>query len=363
MSIGKIICIPFAWLLRLFYNLTSSYGVALIFFTVAIKVILLPFQMKSKKSMVRMNRLQPRVNEIQAKYANNQQKANEELQKLYVEEGVNPMSGCLWTLIPFPILIALYSIIRQPITRFMLLSTEKLAEIAAHAESLGYVANVTGRNASFYSEIWLTQFISEHFDQFSQFVPDGLFNVRYSFLGLDLTLIPSSVVKQFFTGGWPVIGAVLIPIVSAALSLFQSWLSMRSSGQGKDGKRSNMTMMLMMPLMSLYIGYTLPTALGIYWVANSVTQIVQDNILDKHYKKSFEREETERERQKREDRLRRMEEARALQAQRDAEPKKSEKKQPVKKPEKKGNATTENGRVGDRPYARGRSYSPEHYGE
>ena len=80
-TIGYYICIPFAALLRLFYNLTSSYGLSLIFFTLVIKLVLLPFQMKSKKSMVRMNRMSGKMQEIQKKYANNQMKMNEEMQK------------------------------------------------------------------------------------------------------------------------------------------------------------------------------------------------------------------------------------------------------------------------------------------
>ncbi len=122
-SIGYVICIPFAWLVRVFYELTGSYGVAIILFTLVLKLILLPLQMKSKKSMMRMSRMSGRMQEIQKKYANNQAKMSEEMQKLYAEEGVNPMSGCLWSFLPLPILmIALYSIIRQPITHFMMLS-------------------------------------------------------------------------------------------------------------------------------------------------------------------------------------------------------------------------------------------------
>ena len=78
-TIGYWICIPFSALLRLFYTATGSYGVALILFTLVIKLILLPFQMKSKRSMIRMNRMQGRVQEIQKKYSNNQAKMQEEL--------------------------------------------------------------------------------------------------------------------------------------------------------------------------------------------------------------------------------------------------------------------------------------------
>ena len=96
-TIGYLICIPFAWLVRFFYELTGSYGVAIILFTLVIKLIMLPFQMKSKKSMMRMSRMSGKMQEIQKKYANNQMKMNEELQKFYQEEGINPMSGCLWS--------------------------------------------------------------------------------------------------------------------------------------------------------------------------------------------------------------------------------------------------------------------------
>ena len=118
-TIAYWICTPFAWLVRLFYSLTGSYGVSLILFTLVIKLILLPFQMKSKKSMVRMNRMSGKMQEIQKKYANNRVKMNEEMQKFYEEEGVNPMSGCLWSFLPLPILMALYYIIREPIVYFM----------------------------------------------------------------------------------------------------------------------------------------------------------------------------------------------------------------------------------------------------
>ena len=136
-TLGYYICIPFAWLVRLFYNLTSSYGMAIILFTLVVKLILLPFQMKSKRSMIRMNRLSGKMQEIQKKYANNQAKMNEEIQKLYEEEGVSPMSGCLWSFLPLPILLALYSIMRQPITHFMLLSESVVQDLVAKVTTAG----------------------------------------------------------------------------------------------------------------------------------------------------------------------------------------------------------------------------------
>ncbi len=367
-TIGYYICVPFAWILRTFYELTGSYGWALVLFTIVVKLITLPFQMKSKKSMMRMNLFQPKIKEIQTKYANNPQRMNEEMQLLYAKEGVNPASGCLWSFLPFPILIALYSIIRQPLSRFMLIKRDVVAEITTFAATIGYSADSVRVG---YEEIGLAKFISQNFAEFSGKF-DGLINVNYNFLGLDLTVMPGDVWKEFFTGGWPVIGVVLIPFISAALSFIQSKVSMSGnvSAQGNDPTaRSTRMMMWTMPLLSLWIGFTLPAALGVYWIVNSLLYAVQEKALTKYYKSHMEDEISEKEKQKREDRVRRMETAREQQrryAVEEAEKKSLKEKRAEKqaaKSTKKKNSTSENGRVGDRPYARGRSYDPEHYGD
>ena len=99
---------PFAWLMIKLYELTGSYGWAIILFALAVNLILTPFMAKSKKSMMRTSRLQPRIQELQRKHEGNPQALNKAMQDFYREEGINPMSGCLWTLIPFPIIIILY---------------------------------------------------------------------------------------------------------------------------------------------------------------------------------------------------------------------------------------------------------------
>ena len=124
MSIWEMITWPFAKLMVWLYGLTGSYGWAIILFALVVNLVLTPFMAKSKKSMMRQSRLQPKISELQRRHEGNPNKLNEEMQKLYREEGVNPMSGCLWSLIPFPILIALYSVIRQPLTRMMFVSSE-----------------------------------------------------------------------------------------------------------------------------------------------------------------------------------------------------------------------------------------------
>ena len=372
-TIGYWICIPFAALLRLFYNATDSYGVALILFTLVIKLILLPFQMKSKRSMVRMNRMQGRVQEIQKKYANNQAKMQEELNKFYMEEGFNPMSGCLWSFLPLPIMIALYSIIRRPIVYFMDLGAkaERIAALDAARKLITDAGIDLGKNAA-YEEIAIAQTINSQFPEFAS-QTEGWININYNFLGVDLTTIPTNVIEMVKNGGLTMsaIVLVLIPILCGALGFLQSKVS--TMGQENNvANASTKTMLMFMPLMSIYIGFIMPAALGVYWVAQSVFSIIQEWILGKFYNQKIEEEETAREEARQADRKRRMEEAKENDKLRQHQESKKqtlrEKQQAAQeakaeKAKKAANATTEAGRVDDRPYARGRAYKADRYDE
>ena len=382
-TIGYYICVPFAWLVRLFYNLTNSYGVALILFTLVIKLIMLPFQMKSKKSMMRMSRVSGQMQELQKRYAKNQAKLQEEMQKLYEEEGVNPMSGCLWSLIPFPILIALYSIIRQPITHFMMLSKDVLQTVVQSAADAGVnLTNIvmmdkaTGTpvlkdglyQLASYGQINLVKAVQE----MGLSTPEGWFDMNYNFLGLDLTATPWEYVKNF-TFTWAVIGVILIPILAGLSQFVFSKLTMKTQPQADAaGGASMKSMMYMMPLMSVYIAFIMPAALGVYWIAQSVFSLIQEAILNKTFSAKLSEEEEARFQARQADRQRRMEEARVQEQQRKQEEQKKktlrEKQQAAQdakaaKAAKAATSTTEAGRVGDRPYARGRSYKADRYDE
>lgn len=382
-TIGYYICVPFAWLVRLFYNLTNSYGVALILFTLVIKLIMLPFQMKSKKSMMRMSRVSGQMQELQKRYAKNQAKLQEEMQKLYEEEGVNPMSGCLWSLIPFPILIALYSIIRQPITHFMMLSKDVLQTVVQSAADAGVnLTNIvmmdkaTGTPAlkdglyqlASYGQINLVKAVQE----MGLSTPEGWFDMNYNFLGLDLTATPWEYVKNF-TFTWAVIGVILIPILAGLSQFVFSKLTMKTQPQADAaGGASMKSMMYMMPLFSVYIAFVMPAALGVYWIAQSVFSLIQEAILNKTFSAKLSEEEEARFQARQADRQRRMEEARVQEQQRKQEEQKKktlrEKQQAAQaakavKAAKAATSTTEAGRVGDRPYARGRAYKADRYDE
>lgn len=359
-KLGYYICVPFAFLTRLFYSWTGSYGVALILFTLVVKLVLLPFQLKSKKRMLRMNRMQGKLNDIKTRYANNQQKQQEAMAELYAKEGINPISGCLWSMIPFPILIALYYIIRVPLRYFMSLSESVIAEITTLAGTLGFTA---AEGSQAYEQIYLAKFIHEHWADFAGKF-DGLIDLNYNFLHIDLAAQPSSLFSQFPGGGWPVWGALLLPIISAGIQFAMSFITMRTNGSAPNG--STKTMMYMMPLMTLWMGYVLPSALCIYWIANSAFSLIQEVTLNKYFNKILDREETEKEKAAREKRYAKYQRQKELMAQQQLANggKKPQNQQGKKKPsgdKKKSAGGNENGRVGQRPYARGRAYDKSHY--
>ena len=356
---------PFAWLTRLFYTWTGSYGVALILFTLMVKLVLLPFQLKSKKSMLRMGRMNSKVQEIQKKYANNRERQQQEIADLYAREGVNPMSGCLWSFIPFPILIALYYIIRTPLRYFMSLSNDVIAKITELAVSLGYVSGAQGQ-ASAYDQIYLAKFIHDNWSSFDGKF-DGLIDLNYNFLGMDLSSVAKDLFSQFPSGGWPVIGLMLLPLISAALQYLMTFISMKSNGNSSMNG-SGKAMMYMMPLMTVWMGYILPAALCVYWIANAAFSCIQELVLNKHFNKLLDREETDKERQKREARYAKMQAAREnynrqLEQQQSKNGKKPQPQAKKKKSGTHGDSTTEAGKVGNRPYARGRAYREDHYDE
>ena len=298
---------PFGILLLWLNDLVGNYGIAIFLFALVVKLILLPFQMKSKKSMMRMSALNPQLQELQKRHEGNPRKLQEETSKLYKEEHIRPMSGCLWSLIPFPILIALYQAIRFPLTVMMRVPAELLANGGALLDKLtesGFSSSVTAA----YVQLEQSQFISSLWDKFDwTSISEKLRYINYQFLGMNLGDTPRA---KFWVGGitWAAVGMFLIPIVSALLSWLQTKISQNTTPKqptddknpkAQQSEQQMKTMMLMMPLVSLYICFKMPAALGIYWIFNSILAIAQELILNKVYGKQIAAESEEREARRR----------------------------------------------------------------
>ncbi|MDO4815859.1 MAG: YidC/Oxa1 family membrane protein insertase [Bacillota bacterium] len=303
MSLWDYIVWPFARLMEFLYTRTLNYGVSVILFALVVNIVLLPFMAKSKKGMMRTTRLQPQLKELEKKFNGNPQKYQVAVRQLYKENNASPTGGCLWSLLPFPILIALYGVIRQPLQRMMGIDAESVKVIKKWAkENIGWVAS-SGRQGT-YDEISLTDFIHQNWDKaidgLSDFA-DKLMNLDYSFLGLNLGKIPEVkfwAPSEGLTVG-QAFGLFMIPIIAAFLSWASMKISQKSNPQptgpnGAQAAQSMKIMNLMMPLMSVWICFVMPAALGVYWIANSLCGIAREYILTKIFKRQLDKEDAER---------------------------------------------------------------------
>ena len=396
-SLSDIIRVPFGYLLEWLYQFANNYGVALILFSLIIKLVLLPMSIKSKKSMLKMSRLSPIVKAMEVQYGDDKQKYQQAVQQLYKEEGVSMGGGCLWSFIPLLILHPLYYVIREPLTYMLHNSRSVSAAIVAFVRASG---ENLGAN-TYYAQLAAAGKLGGYIEPLRALAVTANANltaIDFSFLGLDLAAIPTFKIWTVAKEGWSQIGLFLMPIVSAGFQMLSMFISQKMSGQvatNADGERdeeaakqqakTNMSMMLMMPLMSLWIGYSMPAALSIYWIAQAVFGTVQDYFLTVHYRKVYDAEdalkqeraalkraeemEKERQRQLRREqnpdgimdnvskkKLRQQEKESADRAAREYEAKKN----PA--PEAKDDKQPLSGDAA-RPYAKGRAYDPTHYGK
>ncbi len=376
---------PFSWLLTVFYNLFNNYGIALILFAVVVKLILFPFSLKGKKSMVKMSAVQAKASRIQKQYANNRDKQQEELAKLYEKEQVNPMGGCLWSLLPLLVLFPLYAIIRQPMLHMMSMTVEQIVEVGnsilnwaqvsidqgwvrAGTEAAKNLLTESTANAG-YNQLYLASLIDSSNLSQVQAVAPGAFVMNFQFLGMNLAQVPT---WKFWTQplNWNNIGLTLMPIVSAALSLLMSVVMQRtnraSNPQAAEQSGSNNFMMYVFsPLMSLWIGYIMPAGLCVYWIINSLLSMVQEAVAGKLLKKDYEEAAENARKQallEKEEEKRRKAALSAERAKRAEEKKKNKGKKKDKPAAATPGMDNSASRVGIRAYARGRAYDPARYG-
>ena len=358
MNLLDYILLPFARLLELFYNITGSYGLALIMFCLVFKIILFPIALKGRKGMMDMSGIAEEQKRLQQKYIRDRQKYSEELAALYERENVKPSSGCLWSLLPFPIMLALYAIIREPLTHLMRMTGDQINNVAT------FLTGDVIKGG--YGQLSLAQPFYERYNEVIQKFPEltGVPHVDFTFLGVDLSSVPD--LFFFQKDGamtWNNIGLFLIPILSAALSFLSMVVTNRTTKrvQGSSNAASDaQTRMLsiMTPLMSLWICFTVPAGLGIYWTANSVFAIVQEFVSQGFLKKYVVKKQEDAARRAEEQRQREKEQKRLAVEQRQ---KAQEEAKRIKLERKLNNSVVTESRVGIRAYARGRTYDPERY--
>ena len=396
---------PFGWLLGQLYNLTNNYGVAMIIFALVVQAVLTPINAKSKKNMMKMSRVQPRIQDIQARYTD-PQKQNEMMQKLYRDEGVSMGGSCLWSLIPILIIFPLFRVIREPMAYILGASPEEIATIIDVVKTNAPEIFTASRNGDYYAQVLAASAISTYAAQIREAIPaidpTILEGINFDFIGINLGLIPS---WQFWTWKvweWGTVGAALIPVISTISQLVQTKVmqnlnnSVITDKNGvhdaetakKSQQNQSMNMMLwMMPFMTLMIGYSVSAGLSLYWFIGGLYSMISDVIMTKKYRVLYDAEDAERLKRHMEEERLEAEKERVRAERRAANPdgitantsKKKLQKQ-MRDEEaatraaaakeyaaKKGvtleeaeKATAMSG-IADRPYCKGRNYDPDRY--
>lgn len=369
-------------------HIPAAYALSLVVFTILVKLVLFPLSYKGKKSMMRMTALQGKMKQLETQYANNRVKYQEEVQKLYQKENVSPMGGCLWSLLPLPILMGLYYIIRRPMLYMMSIPNDAVQKAIEAVQNAGYT--FSGNVA--YHELQLSGMLNnaDVLTTVQNAIPeyaDKLHYINFDLFGIDLGQVPQLMFwKNFSTlGVWCAVGLFLIPLVVTVLNFWYTRFSMKTNqsltapadetkkkkkknqdDRKSSAERSNQMMMWLMPLMYLWFGYSMPAGMCVYMAVNALCTVGQDAICVKMMRKSFlEMQEQQRirdEQEKAELAARKAEIAERRRLQEEANKANKGKKKGKKAAKAPAKPVNKNGRIGIRTYALGRDYEPDRYG-
>lgn len=277
---------PFGIILRYIYRYLAfeNYGLAIIIFTLFVKLLLFPLSLKQQLSTIKTQALQPELDALKKTYGNDNQALMQEQQKLYQKYNVNPMAGCLPTLLTFPVIIVVYQIIRAPLTYISVVSSDiinKLKELI----NLGSVKDELTINSYLLNNSSLSEELAA--------VAGNIKFVNMRFLGLDLGVVP----KSFFENwDWSKAVILIIPILVLVSQYVVQWYSSPTKGKkkekGADPTSRGMGLMLkLMPLFTFGISLFTPAALGFYWVVSNLLSLLQTFLINTFFfKKKNEKE-------------------------------------------------------------------------
>lgn len=296
------------WVFNLIYEVVKNYGVALTLFTVLIKLVLLPLSIKQQKSMVKMQQIQPLLNDIQQKYKDDPQKQQAEMMKFYKENKVNPTGGCLPLLIQMPILICLYQVISYPLTYMLGMNSSQSWAFVQKWSDTSLQASVAQIDAA-------TKSGAINFDLFGKFInlaqtpswknPSWLWLIPIlaaltTYLSSKLTTVQNKKKKTKKDADEP----------SKPKRVLNPEAKPESSTDQAQAMTSSMT--IVMPLFTLWIAFSYPASLGFYWFISNVVTMLQQMYLNHKYgdkykaeareiaeEKERERKEKRRQKQKR----------------------------------------------------------------
>ncbi len=260
--------LPLGYAILYVYKVVQNYALAIIIFTVILKIVLLPMEVKKLKSIAKNNAYQPYINEINKKYAKNFAKRTEELQKFNQEHDINLAAGCLPTLLPLLVLIGMFDVIYHPLVHILHLSPEiinnatnifkaSFPNVNSNAMQLNLISDVVSNPAK-YSSLGLD-------------VVESIKSIDLNFLGFNIGNVPN--LTSF---------AAVFPILSLVFSFLQNIVGLKTNSMPTaGGSFAFKVLMFSMPVVSLFISLSLPIGISIYWIAGYIVQILQTLALSK----------------------------------------------------------------------------------
>ena len=324
----------FGYVLNFLYNLVSNYGIAIILFSILIKVLMIPLTIKQQKTLRKNEIMKKEMKQIQFKYKNDPEKMNQEIMSLYKREGINPLSGCFSSIIQIILLFSVFLLVRSPLTYMVKMDTDVIqkmesvvlqqnqnntySEIAiiqymrnlengssvSKDENLGNVSENQNENSENISEenntVNENQNEEQKQDDFNIAEYKDKADINMDFFGIDLSQVPTKDIKN-----WKTLIIPVLYVISSFISIkFTTTMSKKKKEEQKQDvvvsdneknepkeeeydpmESANKTMMWIMPIMSVSIAVIAPLGLALYWLMNNILMIVERLILNKIFEK------------------------------------------------------------------------------
>ncbi len=273
----------FGYLLNFIYNFVNNYGLAIILFTIVIKLVLLPISIKQQKSLKKSAKIQTEMQEIQKKYRNNPEKLNQETIDLYKREKMSPFSGCLSSILQLVLLLAIFYLVQSPLTYMKKVDPELINTYTQQ------IQEENGGNKTVYPEIEIIQKKGQE---------DPNVYINMDFLGIDLSKVPTQSLNDPRVYIIPVLYVISSFISIRITTAMQTKKKKKDEiiiGENKEEEidpmaQMNKSMSLMMPIMSISIAIIAPLGLALYWLMNNILMIIERLVLNKIMESKEEKE-------------------------------------------------------------------------
>lgn len=305
----------FGYLLNIIYELIKNYGLAIILFSILLKLILLPLTIKQQKSMKKSQKVQGKVKEIQDKYKNNPEKMNQEIMDLYKRENLSPFSGCLSSIIQIILLFGMFYLVRSPLTYMKKMDKDTITKFKDQ------IVLEQGENSvsATYPEISIIKYINNKIDNKEETVGQEETNqnsgseeqvekldikedlyINMNFLALDLSSIPRENYGDLKVFIIPIL-YIISSLVSIKLTQAQTEKMMQKDKKKEENKEEepdmtaqmNKSMVWMMPILAVSVSLVAPLGLALYWLVNNILMIGERIVIDK-FVMSKEEEENDK---------------------------------------------------------------------